>query len=290
MNKFSSIKKLFYIFFIAFLLTCIITFYYNLSVKDRFFKQIKISSNHLNESVLISYLKSKIGIDPIENIHFNFSEKVNQAVYFTKNPCTEITEINDIIPIVVTSSKKEIKIEIVSDDQNKINNCTDFIVELLEKENLRIKEFYKSLSKISGVPKFDKNMIVDVDNYIIDVDNYIDAINNYEKKFTDKTSLSKEDFVKLLPGIINILPFNSDSNLDLKLLNERNNFLRNYSKLLDEIIFLEITAEQTNVMKRVNIYFIFISILFLSNLLIIIIIKASNNKNKMLKIIDKILS
>ena len=133
-------------------------------------------------------------------------------------------------------------------------------------------------------------MIVDVDNYIIDVDNYIDAINSYEKKFTDKTSLSKEDFVKLLPGIINILPFNSDSNLDLKLLDERNNFLRNYSKLLDEIIFLEITAEQTNVMKRVNIYFIFISILFLSNLLIIIIIKASNNKNKMLKIIDKILS
>ena len=133
-------------------------------------------------------------------------------------------------------------------------------------------------------------MIVDVDNSIIDVDNYIDAINSYEKKFTDKTSLSKEDFVKLLPGIINILPFNSDSNLDLKLLDERNNFLRNYSKLLDEIIFLEITAEQTNVMKRVNIYFIFISILFLSNLLIIIIIKASNNKNKMLKIIDKILS
>ena len=86
------------------------------------------------------------------------------------------------------------------------------------------------------------------------------------------------------------MPFNSDSNLDLKLLDERNNFLRNYSKLLDEIIFLEITAEQTNVMKRVNIYFIFISILFLSNLLIIIIIKASNNKNKMLKIIDKILS
>ena len=66
MNKFSSIKKLFYIFFTAFLLTCIITFYYNFSVKDRFFKQIKISSNHLNESVLISYLKSKIGIGTLQ--------------------------------------------------------------------------------------------------------------------------------------------------------------------------------------------------------------------------------
>ena len=238
MSKFSSIKKLSYIFFIAFLLTCIATFYYNLSVKDRFFKQVKISSNHLNESVLISYLKNEIGFDPIDNIHFSFSEKVNQAIYFSKNSCREITEINDIMPIIVTSNQKEIKIEIVSNNQNKIKNCTNFIIELLEKENLRIKEFYKTLAKISGVSKFDKDMIFDVDNYI-------DTINNYEKIFTDKTSLSKEDFLKLLPEIINILPFNNDPNLDLK--------------LLDEISFLEITAEQTDVMKRVNIYFIFIT-------------------------------
>ena len=39
----------------------------------------------------------------------------------------------------------------------------------IEKINLRIKEFYKSLSKISWVPKFDKNMIVDENRIVVGV-------------------------------------------------------------------------------------------------------------------------
>lgn len=271
MNQNLIFKKLLILLIIPFLIATSGSYFYNKYAKDRYLNSIKISTLYTKESVTLQSIRMMVGFDPQDGAATNFAQKLNNEIYNNSNICGKINRINNIMPVIVSSTRNNVKIEIATTDKKLLDSCKKFIINEIGRENLRIVNFYKSLLSMRND---DRNVF----QRKVDINEFITFYNNYKKKLILDINISPDDIDEYLTRWI------------MQLIPKKRN-LEQIDNSIEQIEFFKLISDNKSIEKKIDLKFYFLSLFILSFLITIMLNKVSQKKtNKIVSNINKLLS
>ena len=183
-------KKLILIIIISLIFSAIFTFAIDSKNTDRFEKKFSFRVMDVNSNYNLTIINNTFGLRAFDSVKL-FTETLNAEILFNKNPCSDISELSDILPVLISyDTGRAIRITAISENEQELVNCKKFIVNQVENFNLKKRTYYLELA--NRIPK--KN-----DKRLTNSDQLLKEIRDIHLIFKDIESEIKETNNELEP-------------------------------------------------------------------------------------------
>jgi len=160
-------KKLILIIIVSLISSIILSLAIDSQNTDRFEKKFSFRVMDVNSNYNLTIINNTFGLRPFDSVKL-FTETLNAEILFNKNPCSDISELSDILPVLISyDTGRAIRITAISENEQELENCKKFIVNQVENFNLKKRTYYLELA--NRIPKKNNKRLTNSDQLLEEI-------------------------------------------------------------------------------------------------------------------------
>lgn len=160
-------KKLILIIIVSLISSIILSLAIDSQNKDRFEKKFSFRVMDVNSDYNLTIINNTFGLRPFDSVKL-FTETLNAEILFNKNPCSDISELSNILPVLISyDTDRAIRITAISENEQELDNCKKFIVNQVENFNLKKRTYYLELA--NRIPKKNNKRLTNRDQLLEEI-------------------------------------------------------------------------------------------------------------------------